>query len=183
MDPSWKTSRGRQVQSFWELISVVGVIQEMAWVTDTSTVYVIHLLKKYTGRHNSLTLFFGLICTLVTCSLFPISYFHFEAQQYRAKWKKYINKLSVSLCILHSGLKFRGKPLSDITHRGTVHPKMKYSSFVFCRRRKKSYRFGWGWVNNNRNGIFEWTIPLISKKEKKQQQSENLHCYGFEIYH
>lgn len=49
----------KQVQSFWELISVVGVIQKMAWVTDTSTAQVIHSLKKHTDRHNSLTVFFG----------------------------------------------------------------------------------------------------------------------------
>ncbi len=161
MDPSWKTSRGRQVQSFWELISVVGVIQEMAWVTDTSTVQVIHLLKKYTDRHNSLTLFFGTKVNYCFAVLLLIAYFLSFWSSAKRSERNEIYKASVSLSILHCGLKYRGKSRESSPQKWNIYIK-KTSVFClsiqwklvgfsvvwpptvfFCvlQKKKKSYRF------------------------------------------
>ncbi len=58
--------------------------------------------------------------------------------------------------------------------KGIVHPKMKIllfthtcvilicetSPFVFSIRKKVTFEITWGWVNDVRILIFEWTIPL-----------------------
>ncbi len=37
----------------------------------------------------------------------------------------------------------------------------KCSCFVFHRRKKVRFRMAWGWVNDDRRVIFEWTIPKV----------------------
>lgn len=98
-----------------------GVIQEMAWVTDTSTVQVIHLLKKYTDRHNSLTLFFGTKVNYCFAVLLLIAYFLSFWSSAKRSERNEIYKASVSLSILHCGLKYRGKSRESSPQKWNIY--------------------------------------------------------------